>query len=57
MICSAVWLVRFMVEYPAQTGRLRTLIHPGPSSGGHVSHGARFRKAFPRFADWQGLQT
>ena len=29
MICSAVCLVRFMVESPAQSGRLRTLIHPG----------------------------
>ena len=29
MICSAVCLVRFMVESPAQCGRLKTLIHPG----------------------------
>ena len=36
MICSAVCLVRFMVESPAQSGRLRTLIHPGPISGVHV---------------------
>ena len=36
MICSAVGLVRFLVECPAQFGRLRTLIHPGPISGAHV---------------------
>lgn len=36
MICSAVCLVRFMVESPAQSGRRRTLIHPGPVSGVHV---------------------
>jgi hypothetical protein len=36
MICSAVCLVRFMVESPAKSGRLRTLIHPGPISGVHV---------------------
>jgi endoglucanase len=29
--------VRFMVESPAQSGRLRTLIHPGPVSGVHVT--------------------
>jgi len=29
-------LVRFMVESPAQSGRLRTLIHPGPVSRVHV---------------------
>ena len=37
MICSAVSLVRFMVESPAQSGRLRTLIHPGPVAGAHVT--------------------
>ncbi|MCP9793514.1 hypothetical protein KBZ20_17255, partial [Vulcanococcus limneticus Candia 3F8] len=37
MICSAVCLVRFMVESPAQSGRMRTLIHPGPVSGVHVT--------------------
>ncbi len=37
MICSAVCLVRFKVESPAQSGRLRTLIQPGPASGVHVS--------------------
>jgi len=31
-----VCLVRFMVESPAQSGRMRTLIHPGPTSGVHV---------------------
>ncbi len=36
VICSAVCLVRFMVESPAQSGRLRTLIHPGPVAGVHV---------------------
>jgi len=29
--------VRFMVESPAQSGRLKTLIHPGPVSGVHVT--------------------
>ena len=37
MICSAVCLVHFMVESPAQSGRMRTLIHPGPISGVHVN--------------------
>jgi len=32
-----VCLVRFMVESPAQSGRMRTLIHPGPTSGVHVT--------------------
>jgi len=32
MICSAVCPVRFMVESPAQSGLMRTLIHPGPVS-------------------------
>jgi GDP-L-fucose synthase len=41
MICSAVCLVRFMVESPAQSGRLRTLIHPGPISGVHVITGIK----------------
>jgi len=36
MICSAVCLVRFMLRSPAQSGRLRTLIHPGLISGVHV---------------------
>jgi len=40
MICSAVCLVRFMVESPAQSGRMRTLIHPGPVSGVHVTMAA-----------------
>jgi hypothetical protein len=26
-----------MVKSPAQSGRLKTLIHPGPVAGGHVS--------------------
>ena len=33
---SGVCLVRFMVESPAQFGRLKTLIHPGLFSGVHV---------------------
>jgi hypothetical protein len=37
MICSAVCLVRFMVESAAQSGRLRTLIQSGPVSGVHVN--------------------
>lgn len=36
MICSVVCLVRFMVESPPQSGRLRTYIHPGPGPGVHV---------------------
>ena len=36
MICSAVCLVRFMLESQAQSGRMRTLIHPGLISGVHV---------------------
>lgn len=36
MICSAVCLVRFMVESPAQLDRVRTLIHPGLTSGVHI---------------------
>jgi len=34
---AEVALVRFMVKSPAQSGRMRTLIHPGPVSGVHVS--------------------
>ncbi|WP_216915691.1 MULTISPECIES: hypothetical protein, partial [unclassified Synechococcus] len=30
--------VRFMVESPAQSGRLKTLIHPGPVFGVHVTY-------------------
>jgi len=37
MICSGVWRFRFMVESPAQSGRMRTLIHPGPIYGVHVT--------------------
>ena len=37
MTCSAVWRIRFMVKSPAQSGRMRTLIHRGPISRGHVS--------------------
>ena len=37
MICYAVCLVRFMVESQAQSGRLKTLIHPGPVFRVHVS--------------------
>jgi hypothetical protein len=36
MICSAVCLVRFMVRSPAQSGRMRTLIHPGSIARVHV---------------------
>jgi hypothetical protein len=36
MICSGVYLGRFMVEYSAQSGRMRALIHPGPVSEVHV---------------------
>jgi len=37
LICSAVCLVRFMVESPAKPSRHKTLIHTGPISGVHVS--------------------
>ena len=37
MICSAVWRMRFMVKSTAQSGRMRTLVHPGPISRGHVN--------------------
>jgi len=37
MICSGVCLVRFMVKSPAPSGRMRTLIHPGPISGDRVT--------------------
>ena len=36
LICSAVCLLRFMVESTAQSGRMWTLIHPGPVFGVHV---------------------
>ena len=36
MICSAEWRMRFIVKSPAQSGRMRTLIHRGPISYGHV---------------------
>jgi hypothetical protein len=32
-----------MVESPAQSGRLRTLIHPGPVSGVHVKRNPTVR--------------
>jgi len=38
MICSAMCLVRFMVESPAQAGRIRTLMHPGPIARVHVTN-------------------
>ena len=47
MICSAVCLVRFMVESPAQSGRLRTLIHPGPNSRVHVMVTEHFEGRLP----------
>ncbi len=43
MICSAVCLVRFLVESLAQSGRLRTLIHPGPVAGVHVTRTGRIK--------------
>ena len=36
MISSALWLVRYMVESPAQSGRLGTFIHPRAVSGRYV---------------------
>ena len=33
---TGLCLVRLMVESPAQSGRMRTLIHTGPISGVHV---------------------
>jgi hypothetical protein len=35
-ICFAVCPVRFMVKFTAQSGRMKTLIHPGPIAGVHV---------------------
>jgi hypothetical protein len=37
MICSGVCPVRLLVESPAQSGRLKTLLHPGLVSGVHVT--------------------
>jgi len=37
MICSRVWRVRSMGESLAQSGRMRTLIHPGAISRSHVT--------------------
>jgi hypothetical protein len=37
MICSAVCVVRFMVESPAQFGRMRTLIYIKPAIGVYIS--------------------
>jgi len=37
MICSAACLGRFMMRPPAQPGLMRTLIHPGPIFGAHVT--------------------
>jgi len=36
-ICSAMCMVRFMPKSPVQSGRLRTLIQPGPTFGGQVT--------------------
>ena len=49
MICSALYLVRFMVRTPDQSGRMRTLIHPGPISGVHV------RRPYPAAMRLMGL--
>jgi hypothetical protein len=38
MICSGVWRIRFMVKSPAQSVRMRTLIHRGPNSGDHATN-------------------
>jgi hypothetical protein len=41
MICSRVCQIRFMLESPAQSGRMRTLIHLGPIPRGYgmgISH-------------------
>ena len=46
MICSAEWQMRFMVKSPDQSGRIRTLIHHGPSTGGNVSQKTKeFKRA------------
>jgi hypothetical protein len=37
MIYSAVYLVRFMVQSPAQSGLMGSLIHPGSIAGVHVN--------------------
>jgi hypothetical protein len=54
MICSAVCLVRFMVKSPAQSGRLRTLIHPGPVSGVHVTRASGRARVASRQCSWRG---
>lgn len=56
MMCSAVCLGRFMVKSPAQSGRLRTLIHPGPVSGVHVTNtaGPRPQRRSPSGLQWCG---
>ena len=50
MICSAVWRIRFMVKSPAQSGRMRTLIHRGPNSGGHVRDACVKAAAIPEIS-------
>jgi len=42
MICLSVCLVRFMLEIPALSGRMRTLIHPGQVSGKHAKSVCHF---------------
>ena len=44
MIFSAVCLVRFMMESPAQPGRTRTLNNPGQISRVHVTISKQFRQ-------------
>jgi transposase InsO family protein len=38
-----------MVESPAQSGRIRTLIHPGPIAGVHVTYTPRTNGKAERF--------
>jgi hypothetical protein len=54
MICCAVCLVGFMVESPAQSGRMRTLIHPGPTKGVHVKQ--KTIKQIQRSVCWHRLE-
>jgi hypothetical protein len=48
MICSGVYLVRFMVKAPIKSSRLRTLIHHGPVSGVNVSLKLNFNESHIR---------
>jgi putative transposase len=52
MMCSGVWRVLFMVEYSAQTGRMRSLVHPGA-----ICHHLRIHPACAGDSGQQRLQA